>query len=259
MPHQELPAFESLQLTDADIALTQNTSSDSSLSHPKPIPPPNVDSSYIEMDPMEETGKTCSEQKAKSNQHTDRSSQGLSVLEHHRSLSQESSVHKQHCQLRNPMGNGQLKRPAKSAPDRERLKLDKFQPTRKHRLKFDVNEDERTQVSKVNPNVDVDDCNVTFTPINRRQSCILGDTQSKGYWSNSDDSTDEEDTSIIKSDIAEDFKTPLKGAKRRRSTYYDYEEAAIYEEASKENRLFRTARSFGESVVKKRIEKTLQS
>ena len=47
--------------------------------------------------------------------------------------------------------------------------------------------------------------------------------------------------------------------KRRRTSIFDYEEDAIYVAAGKENRQFRTARSFGQSVKRKRAERAAQA
>ena len=47
--------------------------------------------------------------------------------------------------------------------------------------------------------------------------------------------------------------------KRKNSTLYDYEEAAVYAEAGMESRHFRTARSFGEAVFRKKAGKAFQS
>lgn len=41
--------------------------------------------------------------------------------------------------------------------------------------------------------------------------------------------------------------------KRRSSTYVSVDETAIYDEAGKENRVFISAKEFGEKVVKKRL------
>ena len=298
MSYPELPAFGSLQLIDNRTQMTQNISKTSSYPSSGQDLPSNADAKCIEMDWIQETGTKASESEAECNSYRDENLQDslLSEAKHLHFLGSTEYIPK--CQGLNPTSNGQLKRPSKPLQSSGHMNSDKSKSNRKRRLIFDIDEDEGTQISEVQLNEEVDDQSVSFTPINRRQSVILGETQGKdgeyivnkihgkrlhaphngrliskrdntfasNFFSDTDrrvysnNITDEDNANPTQSDAENDNINKLpKNIRRRWSTEYDYEEAAIYNEASKDNRLFRTARSFGESVARKRLEKMSQN
>ena len=257
-------------------------------SNPETGPPSDADTSCIEMDwVVEEDINQLKE--ANPNLYNVETSQGSSLLEHERLFSQRPKAQEMQVHMQTSTLNGKLKRPARpieSNPDKPEL-------NRKRRLIFDIGEDKEVSAPIVKSNEEnLNDHSIPFTPVNRRHSTVLGGIHRKGggliidhsrqelfratpsrmltrktgdistkdclpHTSQGDrlgDSVDEDDTSITQPH--DNSHGPSDRFKRRRSTIYDHEETTIYAEASKDNRLFRTARSFGESVAKKRLERT---
>ena len=163
---------------------------------------------------------------------------------------------------------------------------------RLHVFEIDDEDEEETMESHLSD----DGCDTAFTPINRRESVQLGDLEGSRSESgsvreyskykaphdgpllikkdtNSPRRKDTKKNKYFDEDISaktspveipnsvscpeEEEESPGSPTKRRISVF-DYEEAALYLEASKENRLFTTARSFSQAVKKKRAEKLSQ-
>ena len=295
MSCQELLSVESLKLNDDNKDIKQYADKFSFFSNPESGPPSNADASCIEMDWVVEDDINQLEQEANSNLYNDETSQGSSLLEYEQLLSQRSKAQVIQDHIPTSTLNGKLKRPAKPTQSNDRLSTEKPEVNRKRRLIFDIDEDKEVSTPIVKSNEEnLDDHSISFTSVNRRHSAILGDMHGKGgglildysrqelfrathnmltskggdtstkdhfldtsQGGRLDDSTDEDDINITQPH--NNFHRLSNCFKRRRSTVYDPEETAIYAEASKDNRLFRTARSFGESVAKKRLERTLKS